>query len=95
MLLSQPDPQTTQARFHQVHGEGQVSTLFRHVLFINLCQAQNLGKLIILSWFCRHGLESNVLRFVARLDTTRPIDMDRRLGPGCCMVCTIFDTAYI
>lgn len=26
----------------------------------------------------RHGLESNVLRFVARLDTTRPIDMDRR-----------------
>ena len=26
----------------------------------------------------RHGLESNVLRFVARLDTTRPIDLDRR-----------------
>ena len=26
----------------------------------------------------RHGLDSNVLRFVARLDTTRPIDMDRR-----------------
>lgn len=26
----------------------------------------------------RHGLESNVLRFVARMDTTRPIDMDRR-----------------
>lgn len=26
----------------------------------------------------RHGLESNVLRFVARLDTTRPFDMDRR-----------------
>jgi len=26
----------------------------------------------------RKGLESNVLRFVARLDTTRPIDMDRR-----------------
>ena len=29
--------------------------------------------------FChRKGLESNVLRFVARLDTTRPIDVDRR-----------------
>lgn len=27
---------------------------------------------------CRHGLESNVLRFKARLDTTKPIDMDRR-----------------
>lgn len=26
----------------------------------------------------RHGLESNVLRFMARMDTTRPIDMDRR-----------------
>lgn len=26
----------------------------------------------------RKGLESNVLRFVARLDTTRPIDTDRR-----------------
>ena len=26
----------------------------------------------------RDGLDSNVLRFVARLDTTRPIDMDRR-----------------
>ena len=26
----------------------------------------------------RHGLESTVLRIVARLDTTRPIDMDRR-----------------
>ena len=26
----------------------------------------------------RHGLDSNVLRFVARLDTTRPIDVDRR-----------------
>ncbi|XP_033122586.1 EF-hand domain-containing family member C2-like [Anneissia japonica] len=26
----------------------------------------------------RHGLESNVLRFVARLDTTKPIDVDRR-----------------
>lgn len=26
----------------------------------------------------RRGLDSNVLRFVARLDTTRPIDMDRR-----------------
>lgn len=26
----------------------------------------------------RHGLESNVLRFKARLDTTKPIDMDRR-----------------
>lgn len=26
----------------------------------------------------RKGLESNVLRFVARLDTTRPIDVDRR-----------------
>lgn len=31
-----------------------------------------------LFFFFRHGLESNVLRFVARLDTTRPIDMDRR-----------------
>lgn len=28
--------------------------------------------------FFRHGLESNVLRFMARLNTTRPIDMDRR-----------------
>ena len=27
---------------------------------------------------CRHGLDSNVLRFVACLDTTKPIDMDRR-----------------
>lgn len=26
----------------------------------------------------RHGLDSNVLRFVACLDTTKPIDMDRR-----------------
>ena len=26
----------------------------------------------------RRGLESNVLRFVAKMDTTRPIDMDRR-----------------
>ena len=26
----------------------------------------------------RHGLESNVLRFVARLDTDIPIDKDRR-----------------
>ena len=26
----------------------------------------------------RDGLNSNVLRFVAKLDTTRPIDMDRR-----------------
>ncbi|XP_002735862.1 EF-hand domain-containing family member C2-like [Saccoglossus kowalevskii] len=26
----------------------------------------------------RHGLDSNVLRFVARLDTTKPIDIDRR-----------------
>ena len=26
----------------------------------------------------RQGLDSNVLRFVARMDTTRPIDMDRR-----------------
>ncbi|XP_013419576.1 EF-hand domain-containing family member C2-like [Lingula anatina] len=26
----------------------------------------------------RHGLESNVLRFLARMDTTKPIDMDRR-----------------
>eukprot|EP00794_Sanderia_malayensis_P011387 gene11387-12573_t len=26
----------------------------------------------------RYGLESNVLRFVAKMDTTRPIDMDRR-----------------
>jgi len=26
----------------------------------------------------RDGLESNVLRFMARLNTTRPIDMDRR-----------------
>lgn len=26
----------------------------------------------------RHGLDSNVLRFVACMDTTRPIDMDRR-----------------
>ncbi|KAJ8030955.1 EF-hand domain-containing family member C2 [Holothuria leucospilota] len=26
----------------------------------------------------RHGLESNVLRFKARLDTTKPIDQDRR-----------------
>ena len=26
----------------------------------------------------RDGLDSNVLRFVAKLDTTRPIDMDRR-----------------
>ncbi|XP_077987330.1 EF-hand domain-containing family member C2-like [Glandiceps talaboti] len=26
----------------------------------------------------RHGLDSNVLRYVARLDTTKPIDMDRR-----------------
>ncbi|XP_071949365.1 EF-hand domain-containing family member C2-like [Antedon mediterranea] len=26
----------------------------------------------------RHGLESNVLRFVARLDTNKPIDVDRR-----------------
>ncbi|XP_063967600.1 EF-hand domain-containing family member C2-like [Lytechinus pictus] len=26
----------------------------------------------------RHGLDSNVLRFVARLDTTKPIDVDRR-----------------
>lgn len=28
--------------------------------------------------FFRHGLESNVLRFVARMDTARPIDMERR-----------------
>ena len=28
--------------------------------------------------YFRHGLESNVLRFVARMDTTRPIDVDRR-----------------
>ena len=27
---------------------------------------------------CRCGLESNVLRFLARMDTTKPIDMDRR-----------------
>ena len=26
----------------------------------------------------RHGLDSNVLRFVARMDTARPIDIDRR-----------------
>ncbi len=26
----------------------------------------------------RQGLEGNVLRFVARLDTSRPIDQDRR-----------------
>ncbi|XP_071799106.1 EF-hand domain-containing family member C2-like [Asterias amurensis] len=26
----------------------------------------------------RHGLDSNVLRFVCRLDTTKPIDIDRR-----------------
>ncbi|CAH1245737.1 EFHC2 [Branchiostoma lanceolatum] len=26
----------------------------------------------------RHGLESNVLRFMARMDTTKPIDADRR-----------------
>ena len=26
----------------------------------------------------RHGLDSNVLRFVARMDTSRPIDVDRR-----------------
>ena len=26
----------------------------------------------------RHGLDSNVLRFVARMDTARPIDLDRR-----------------
>ena len=26
----------------------------------------------------RDGLNSNVLRFVAKLDTTRPIDLDRR-----------------
>ncbi|XP_031554870.1 EF-hand domain-containing family member C2-like [Actinia tenebrosa] len=26
----------------------------------------------------RHGLESNVLRFMARMNTSRPIDMDRR-----------------
>ena len=26
----------------------------------------------------RDGLNSNVLRFVAKLDTTRPIDMDRQ-----------------
>ncbi|XP_798540.1 EF-hand domain-containing family member C2 [Strongylocentrotus purpuratus] len=26
----------------------------------------------------RHGLDSNVIRFVARLDTTKPIDVDRR-----------------
>ena len=26
----------------------------------------------------RHGLDSNVLRFVARMDTVRPIDLDRR-----------------
>lgn len=26
----------------------------------------------------RHGLDSNVLRFLARMDTTKPIDMDRR-----------------
>ena len=26
----------------------------------------------------RKGLEYNVLRFVAKLDTTRPIDVDRR-----------------
>lgn len=26
----------------------------------------------------RHGLDSNVLRFLARMDTTKPIDLDRR-----------------
>ena len=26
----------------------------------------------------RHGLDSNVIRFHARMDTTKPIDMDRR-----------------
>ena len=26
----------------------------------------------------RRGLDSNVLRFLARMDTTKPIDMDRR-----------------
>lgn len=26
----------------------------------------------------RHGLDSNVLRFLAKMDTTKPIDMDRR-----------------
>ena len=26
----------------------------------------------------RHGLESNVLRFVAKMDTERPIEVDRR-----------------
>ncbi len=26
----------------------------------------------------RHGLDSNVLRYLAQMDTTKPIDMDRR-----------------
>lgn len=26
----------------------------------------------------RHGLDSNVLRFLARMDTNKPIDIDRR-----------------
>lgn len=32
----------------------------------------------ILSFSYRHGLESNVLRFVAKMDTQKPIEVDRR-----------------
>ena len=34
--------------------------------------------LILIHFLFRHGLESNVLRFVAKMDTNRPIEIDRR-----------------
>ena len=48
-------------------------TLYSHSLLSKTCR-----DFIKFMQKDRDGLNSNVLRFVAKLDTTRPIDMDRR-----------------
>ena len=47
-----------------------------HTIIMSVALSDSSNAFAIV--YFRHGLDSNVLRFVCRLDTSKPIDIDRR-----------------